>query len=76
MTLDDKWFEKYEEIMDFMEINRRNPSKHRPQEMHMVNWLKHCRKLINAGKMPEDRVKMFEMLRMLADQYKRVNQYQ
>ena len=69
MTLDDKWFEKYEEIMDFMEINRRNPSKHRSEEMHMVNWLKHCQ-------MPEDRVKMFEMLRMLADQYKRVNQYQ
>lgn len=42
----------------------------------MLNWLKTSRKLINAGKMKPERVKMFEELQELMEEYKRVNQYQ
>jgi len=59
-----------------METNHRNPSKHRLEEHQMLNFIKHNRKLLNAGKMKESRVEMFEKLLELGEKYKRVNQYQ
>ena len=59
----------------FIETNKRNPSKHRMEEHDMLNWLKANRKLMNAGKMKPERIKMFEELLTLIEQYKRVNQY-
>lgn len=76
MTQDEKWTARYEEVVRFIEANHRNPSKHRIEEHNMLNWLKACRKLINAGKMKPNRVEMFEELKELADKYKHVNQYQ
>lgn len=76
MTQDEKWIIKYNEVMEFIKTNKRNPSKHRIEEHNMLNWLKACRKLINAGKMKPNRVEMFEELQELADKYKHVNQYQ
>ena len=67
---------KYEEVVGFIKANHRNPSKHRIEEHNMLNWLKASRKLINAGKMKPERVKMFEKLQALIEEYKRVNQYQ
>ncbi len=32
MTQDELWISKYNEVMDFMEKNHRNPSKHRLEE--------------------------------------------
>lgn len=61
MTHDEKWMARYEEVVRFIEANHRNPSKHRIEEHNMLNWLKASRKLINAGKMKPERVKMFEM---------------
>lgn len=29
MTQDERWLAKYKEVMDFMETNHRNPSRHR-----------------------------------------------
>ena len=40
----------------------------------MLNWIKHQRKLLNAGGMKEERVALFEKLQELAEQYKRINQ--
>lgn len=48
--------------VEYMESNYRNPSKHRIEEHQMLNFIKHNRKLINAGKMKESRVEMFEKL--------------
>lgn len=62
MTQDELWLNKYHEVMDFMEKNHRNPSKHRIEEHQMLNFVKHNRKLINAGKLKESRVEMFEKL--------------
>lgn len=76
MTQDELWITKYNEVMDFMEMNHRNPSKHRLDEHQMLNFVKHNRKLMNAGKMKEERVEMFEELLEMVERYKRVNQYQ
>ena len=76
MTQEEKWQAKFEEVMEFIKMNKRNPSKHRIEEHDMLNWLKASRKLINAGKMKPERVKMFEELQELMEEYKRVNQYQ
>ncbi len=76
MTQDEKWIERSQEVIGFIEANHRNPSKHRIEEHNMLNWLKASRKLINAGKMKPERVKMFEMLQELMEEHKRVNQYQ
>ena len=75
MTQDEHWLKKYHEVMDFMEANHRNPSKHRLEEHQLLNWLKLNRKLKNAGKMKESRVEMFEKLLEMGEKYKRVNQW-
>lgn len=62
MTQDKLWLSKYYEVMDFMETNHRNPSKHRLEEHQMLNFVKHNRKLMNKGELKVDRVEMFEKL--------------
>ena len=51
MTQDERWIVRYNEVMEFLEENHRNPSKHRIEEHDMLNWLKANRKAMNAGKM-------------------------
>ena len=76
MRQDERWLARYNELKTFIENNKQNPSKHRMEEHDMLNWLKANRKLMNAGKMRPERIKMFEELLTLIEQYKRVNQYQ
>lgn len=76
MTQDEKWQNNYQEVVDYIKSNKRNPSKHRLEEHNMLSWLKHQRKLINAGKLKPERVEMFEKLQELVEKYKRINQYQ
>ena len=76
MTQDERWLARYNEMKTFIETNKRNPSKHRMEEHDILNWLKANRKLMNAGKMKPERIKMFQELLALIEQYKRVNQYQ
>ena len=76
MTQDDRWLAKYNEVMDFMETNHRNPSRHRIEEHDMLNWLKANRKALNAGKMKEERVALFRRLLEEGEKVRRVNQYQ
>ena len=76
MRQDEAWMQKYNEVVAFIETNKRNPSKHSDEERgRYLNWLKHNRKLYAAGDMKEDRVEMFEKLLVLCERYKRVNQY-
>lgn len=75
MTQDERWSVKYDEVVEFIETNHRNPSKHRMEEHDMLNWMKANRKALNAGKMKEDRVEMFRKLLELVEQYKRKNQW-
>ena len=77
MTQDERWFEKYNEVKGFIETNRRNPSKHDDAERGLYcNWLKHQRKLYNAGEMRPERVEPFRELLELMERHRHKNQYQ
>ena len=76
MTQDEKWQARYEEVVAFIETNKRNPSKHRLEEHDMLNWLKANRKQMNAGEMKEERLAKFKELLALVEENKRKNQYQ
>lgn len=76
MIQDERWLAKYNEVMDFIEINHRNPSRHRIEEHDMLNWLKATRKKMNAGELKEERLVKFKELLEIAEQYKRKNQYE
>ena len=76
MTQDELWLAKWQEVIDFMETYHRNPSKHRIEEHLMLNWIKHNRKLMNAGEMKEERVKLFRKLLNIGERYRRKNQYE
>ncbi len=76
MTQDERWMTRYKEVVNFIEINHRNPSKYVPEEKLMVHFLKRGRKLMNAGELMEPRLGMFKELLELNEKYKRKNQYQ
>lgn len=76
MTQEERWQKRYEEVVDFLETNHRNPSKHRIEEYDMLNWLKANRKRMNAGELKESRLSMFKELLLLVEENKRKNQYQ
>lgn len=77
MTQDERWLEKYNEVVEFIEKNKRNPSKYSDEERgRYLNWLKHNRKLYAAGEMKEERVEAFKKLIELSEQYRRKNQYE
>ena len=75
MTQDERWLAKYNEVKNFMEINHRNPSRHRIEEHDLLNWLKANRKVLNAGSLKAERVEPFQQLLGLIEKYKRLNQY-
>ena len=75
MTQNERWKKRYNEVIDFIETNKRNPSKHRIEEHDMLNWLKANRKALNAGKMKTDRVEKFRKLLEMTEQYRRKNQF-
>ena len=75
MDQETRWLIRYKEVMEFIETNKRNPSKHRIEEHDMLNWVKANRKVMNAGKMKPERVEKFEKLQALMEECKRVNQY-
>ena len=75
MTQDERWNSRYQEVMEFIETNHRNPSKYRLEEHDMLNWVKQQRKLHNAGNLNLNRVEAFKKLMALIEENKRVNQY-
>ncbi|MBO6252415.1 MAG: hypothetical protein J6O49_02005 [Bacteroidaceae bacterium] len=76
MTQDEKWIARYNEVVTFIESNKRNPSKHRIEEHDHLNWLKANRKALNAGTLKPERVEKFKELLALSEQYKHKNQYE
>ena len=76
MTQDERWLAKYNEVVEFIEANHRNPSRHRIEEHDMLNWLKANRKRMNAGDLKPERVEEFCKLLDLIELYKRKNQDQ
>ena len=77
MKQEDTWLAKYNEVKGFIETNKRNPSKYDAEERGRYgNWLRHNRKVYNAGEMKEERVEKFEELMELRERYRRKNQYE
>lgn len=73
MTQDERWMLKYNEVIEFIKTNHRNPSRHRIEEHDMLNWLKATRKKMNAGVLKPEMVESFNKLLALMVQYKRKN---
>lgn len=76
MTQDEAWLKKYNEVITFIETNKRNPSRYDPEERGLyLNWLKQNKKLVNSGKMKKERAVLFLKLLEMSERYKRMNQY-
>ena len=74
MTQDER-LAKYDEVKDFIVKNHRNPSRHNIEDHLVLNWIKHNRKLMNAGELKPERVERFKELLALIEENKRKNQY-
>ncbi len=75
MTQDERWQKQYDEVVEFIQTNHRNPSRHRIEEHDMLNWLKANRKRMNAGELKEPRLEKFKELLALTEENKHVNQW-
>ena len=75
MTQDERWLVQWKEVVDFMEANKRRPSKFVDEERGLRNWWKHQQKLLNAGELKEDRIEKFNELLELGEKFKHINQY-
>ena len=69
------WQQHYQEVMDFLRMNKRRPSKHKIEDKTMVEWIKYNKRRLARGQMPEHRVEKFKRLLRLAESMTRVNQY-
>jgi len=76
MTQEERWLKRYEEVVGFIQTNKRNPSRHRIEEHDHLNWLKANRKVMNVGKMKPERVEKFRKLLEMTEQYRRKNQWE
>ena len=76
MTQDERWIVKFNEVVEFIESNHRNLSKHRIEEHDMQNWVKANRKALNVGKLKPERVEAFKRLLAMMEQYRRKNQWE
>lgn len=57
MTQDERWLEKYNEVVAFIETNKRRPSKYAPEERNAWNWLRHTQKQYGSGELKAERVR-------------------
>ena len=76
MDQETKWQIRYDEVVEFIETNKRNPSKYVDEERNMVNYLKHTRKQLNQGVLKDERIEEFRKLQELMERYRRKNQYE
>ncbi len=77
MTQDESWQAKYKEVVAFILREKRNPSKYDAEERGRYgNWLRHNRKVYNAGEMKTERVEPFRDLLELMERHRHKNQYE
>ncbi len=76
MDQETRWLTRYNEMVEFIEREHRNPSKYRLEEHDMLNWLKATKKRMNAGELKENRLVKFKALLALVEENKRKNQYE
>ena len=76
MTQDERWYNHYNEVKNFIEVNHRNPSKYNLEDRNMYNFIKHTRKQMNQELLKAERIPLFKKLPELMELYKRKNQYE
>ena len=76
MDQETRWLTRYQEVKKFIEREHRNPSKYVDAERGLRNWVKQQKKLMNAGVLDGQRLKMFNELLGLGEKYRRKNQYE
>lgn len=74
-TQEGKWQMKYNEVMEFVKREHWNLPKHRIEEHLILNWIKHNRKILNAGAMKKERVEVFNNPLVIMEGYKCKNLY-
>lgn len=67
------WNKHYNELMQFVNENKRRPSKHNEDEHQMLCWIKYNKKKYKRGTMLAERVPKFVAYLALADKYRRYN---
>lgn len=75
MTQDESWLANWKELIDFIDANKRRPSKYVDEQRGMRNWWKHQQKLMNAGELKEERVGLFMKLLETGERYRRINRF-
>lgn len=75
MKNDISWDLHYNDIMQFMETQKRRPSKHYAEELPMFNWFKHQKKLMAKGKLKPERMERLKQMIDFAKPLVRINQY-
>ena len=75
MKQEDKWNQHYEEVVEFIQVHHRRPSKHRLEEHDMLNWIKYNKKQISKNKLSEERIEKFNTLLTMCREVQRINQY-
>lgn len=73
--IDNRWNENYEKVWEFVNKNRRFPSRHHIEEHAMLNWMKYNHKMFAKDKMTPERAERFKKLRDFVHQFHTVNQY-
>ncbi len=75
MNRNEQWDAKYKEAWQFVETNRRGPSRHHIEEHQLLNWMKFNRKSVNKGTMPAERKEKFQKLTDFIHSFHKINQY-
>jgi hypothetical protein len=75
ISQDDRWKQNYAAFMEYMETNKRRPSKYYIEDRKLYNWFKNVKKLLAKGLLTEIREKQFKTLLEKAASVRRINQY-
>jgi len=75
MTHDERWKLHYDQVMQFVETHRKRPSKHKPEDMAMHNWIKYTKKRYDRGLVTGIRREQFSELLEKLKEYRKYNQY-
>lgn len=69
------WNKKWKAYMDYMSAYKHRPSKHKTEDLVLFDWFKHNKKLLNQGKLQEDRIDKLNQLLAEAKRLQRMNNY-
>ena len=75
MKQNELWENNFHNVLNFIQEQKKLPSKHRIEEHQMLNWLKYQKKRMSQGKLTRERLEKFMQLMEICSHYLRKNQY-